>query len=97
MRNIYFARSDEALLDIDSEAKFKLFLRRLPTIEHLVRKPIVIVSTRPLHYHIFVRLKKRHRFVDLSALQVYLGSDPKREPGTTGESCLCKRQWFTTL
>ncbi len=79
MRYIYFARSNEILLDIDMEGKFRLFLKRLPKLEFLVKKPIVIESTRPHHYHIFIRLKKRHRFVDLSALQVYLGSDVRRE------------------
>ncbi len=79
MRNIYFSRSDEVLLDIDTDSSFRLFLKRLPKIERLVRKPVVIESTRPHHYHVFIRLKRRHRFVDLSALQVYLGSDVKRE------------------
>lgn len=79
LRNIYFARSNEVLLDIDTESKFRLFLKRLPKIVHLVRKPIVIEATRPHHYHIFIRLRKRHRFVDLSALQTYLASDIRRE------------------
>lgn len=79
MRKIYFARSNEVLLDIDSDCKFKLFLKRLSKIENLVRKPIVIESTRLHHFHIFIKLKKRHKFVNLSALQSYLGSDIKRE------------------
>ena len=78
MRNIYFARSNEALLDLDTEGAFKVFLERLPIATHLASK-IVIVATRPHHHHVYIRLKRRHRFVDLSALQAYLGSDLRRE------------------
>jgi hypothetical protein len=75
---VYFSRSNEVLLDIDSESKYRLFLKRLPKILPLILK-VIVVSTRLHHYHIYILLKKRHRFVDLSALQVYLGSDPIRE------------------
>jgi hypothetical protein len=37
------------------------------------------MSTRPHHFHVYILLKKHHRFVDLSALQTYLGSDIRRE------------------
>jgi len=78
MRNIYFARCDEVLLDYDSTRQLRVFLERRDRIEPLARR-IVVVATRPGHYHVYIRLKRRHRFVDISALQVYLGSDLKRE------------------
>lgn len=78
MRNIYFARSDECLLDIDSEYGAKLFQDRISKIQHLTKR-IIIASTRPNHYHVFIKLKKHHRFVDICALQTYLGSDIRRE------------------
>lgn len=79
MRNIRFNRADEATLDLDSDGSYNQFKERVPRIEHLVRKPIVVVATRPHHWHVFIRLKKRHRWVDLVALQTWLGSDLKRE------------------
>ncbi len=79
MRNIRFNRSNEATLDLDSDSAHKQFRDGLPKIEHLVRKPVVVVATRPHHWHVFIRLKKRHRWVDLVALQTYLGSDKARE------------------
>lgn len=79
MRNIRFNRADEATLDIDTDRDYYRFNERLPKIEHLVKKPIVVVATRPHHWHIFLRLKKRHRWVDIVALQTYLGSDKARE------------------
>jgi len=78
VRNIYFARSDEALLDIDTDRGFRRFLQRFPTILSLVAS-MVILATRPHHYHVYIKLRKRHRFVDLSSLQTYLGSDRTRE------------------
>lgn len=78
MRNIYFAKSDEALLDIDSEAGARLFWNRLPKVKQLIKR-IVIEATRPNHYHVFIKLKNHHQFVNISALQTYLGSDLKRE------------------
>ena len=79
MRNIYFARSDEAMLDLDTEDAYKLFASRVPKIEHLVRKPMVITNPRPHHYHVYIKLKKAHDFANISAFQQYLGSDIKRE------------------
>lgn len=78
MRNIYFNRSDEASLDLDSEKAFRKFLTRLGPILPLVIK-MVIVASRPHHYHVYILLGRRHRFVDISALQTYLGSDKERE------------------
>jgi hypothetical protein len=78
MRNISFARSDEAMLDLDSDRSYRLFLKRLPVILPLILK-MVVVATRPHHFHVYIKLKRRHRFVDISALQIYLGSDPRRE------------------
>jgi hypothetical protein len=66
-------------LDLDTDRSYRQFQERVRKIEHLVRKPIVVVATRPHHWHVFIRLKKRHRFVDICALQVYLGSDVRRE------------------
>ena len=78
MRNIYFARSDEALLDLDNDSAYNLFRKRLPKILPLVRK-VIVVATRPHHWHCYLRLKKSHAFVNISALQTYLGSDKTRE------------------
>ena len=66
------------LLDIDSAKSYRLFRERYPKVAHLVKKT-VILATRPGHYHVYILLKRRHRFVNLSALQRYLGSDTRRE------------------
>jgi hypothetical protein len=79
MRNHFFGRRNELLLDIDSEAQFRKFLKRLPAVLHLVILPVVVVSQRPHHYHAYARLRHRAEFPDLSALAVWLGSDLKRE------------------
>lgn len=78
MRNIYFARSNEFLGDYDSERSFRTFQERLPKIEHMVKR-VVVLATRRGHYHVYCLLDGQHRFVDLSALAVYLGSDIRRE------------------
>jgi hypothetical protein len=65
-------------LDFDNTKSYRLFQERYPKIAHLVKK-MVIMATRPGHYHVYVLLKRRHRFVQLSALAVWLFSDPKRE------------------
>lgn len=66
------------LLDFDSARSYRLFQRRYPKIARLVEK-VVVLATRPGHFHVYILLKRRHRFVNLSALQRYLGSDIKRE------------------
>jgi hypothetical protein len=66
------------MLDIDSEYGAKVFWERLPKVKPLIKR-IAIESTRPNHYHIFIKLRRHHRFVNISALQTYLGSDLKRE------------------
>jgi hypothetical protein len=78
VRYTYFLRADEGGLDLDSDNAYRIFLKRLPKVLPLILK-LVILATRPHHYDVYIRLKKRHRFVDICALQTYLGSDKDRE------------------
>ena len=72
-------RSNELGLDFDREKYFRFFQKeRYPKIKHLVKK-MVILATRPGHYHVYIVLRRHHRFVNLSALQRFCGSDIKRE------------------
>lgn len=67
------------MLDFDREKDFRFFRdTRYPKIQSLVKK-MVILATRPGHYHVYILLKRHHRFVNLSALQRFCGSDIKRE------------------
>lgn len=78
LRNIYFARTNECLLDLDNPVSVKQFRDRISKLDGLTRK-IVILSTRPNHYHVYIQLKKHYRFPNLFALSTYLGSDTHRE------------------
>jgi hypothetical protein len=78
VRNTYFGRRNEALLDHDTDRAFRLFLRRLQKILPLVVK-VVILATRPHHYHVYIRLKRPQTWANISALQTFLGSDKSRE------------------
>ena len=78
MRYIYFATMFELLLDLDTDRSFRLFLDRFPKVQALASR-VIILATRPHHYHVYIRLRKRHRWENLSAAAVYLGSDRSRE------------------
>lgn len=78
MRYTYGAKSSQALCDIDTDRGFRMFLKGLPVILPLVTK-MVVVTSRPHHWHVFLELRTRHRYVDLIALQAWLGSDIRRE------------------
>lgn len=78
MRYIYFARKNEVMLDIDSSKAYDKFQRNLKYLDGLTRK-ITILHTRRGHYHVYLTLKKRHEYPQLSALQTFLGSDIRRE------------------
>jgi hypothetical protein len=66
------------MLDHDTDRAFRLFLKRLPLILPLVVK-IIILATRPHHYHVYIRLKKRQTWANISALETFLASDKSRE------------------
>ena len=78
VRYTYAARSNEFMLDLDSERAYGLFLERLPKVLPLIRR-LSVLATRPHHFHVYGVLRRRHRFVNLSALQTFLRSDPIRE------------------
>jgi hypothetical protein len=78
LRRTYFARQNEAMLDLDSDSAFRVFLSRLHLVLPIVTK-VVIVAERPHHYHTFIRLKKKQTWANISALQTFLGSDKSRE------------------
>ncbi|MDG7000209.1 MAG: hypothetical protein JRN15_13980 [Nitrososphaerota archaeon] len=77
MRNIYFAHSDEVFVDIDSERQLTIFKQRCRKIQHLVKKWIIEKKGRH-SYHVFIQLKRHHRFADLAVFAQYLGSDIRK-------------------
>ena len=77
MRNIYFAQSDEVFVDLDSSKQLRIFKDRCRKIQHLVKKWVIIKKSSHSH-HVYIQLKKRHRFVDLAVLAQHLGSDIRK-------------------
>ena len=77
MRNIYLAHSDEVFVDLDSKRQLGIFKKRCRNIQHLVKKWIIIKKSNR-SYHVYIQLKRHHRFVDLAVLAQHLGSDIRK-------------------
>ena len=77
MRNIYFAHSDEVFVDLDSKRQLTIFKKRCRSIQHVVKKWIIVKKSTRSH-HVYIQLKSHHRFVDLAVLAQFLGSDIRK-------------------